>query len=141
MNNNTFANKLNALRIARHLTTSELARKAGVGQPLISGLISGDRIIGEYSARKIGAALQLVGNDLEDFVYLAINGCSQKVLQQSKDYPAELLNLIASKLQLLGILPDRISRCTREPAAKEADAAVYLDDGKEALIRLEVAIA
>ena len=137
MNNNTFANKLNSLRLARHLTTGELAIKAGVGQPLISGLISGDRVIGEYSARKIGAALQLTGDAMEDFVYSAINGCSEKVLHESKDYPAELLNLIACKLQSLGILPNKIDRCVRNE--KDADAALYLEDGSKARIKLELA--
>ena len=141
MNNHTFANKLNSLRQTRHLTTGELATKAGVGQPLISGLISGDRVIGEYTARKIAAALQLTGRELEDFVYLAINSCSEKVLQSSKNYPSELLNLIACELQELGILPDKISYCVRKPASKNANAALYLEDGKEALIKLEVAIA
>ena len=137
MNNNIFAEKLNSLRKARHLTTGELATKAGVGQPLISGLISGDRIIGEYSARKIGTALQLMGSELEDFIYMAINGCSEKVLQQSKAYPAELLNLIACKLQNHGILPHKISRCIRNE--NDADAALYLEDGSEARIKLELA--
>ena len=135
--NNTFANKLNALRIERHLTTGELAQRAGVGHPLISGLISNSRVIGEYTARKIGNALQLSGDELEDFVYTAINDCTEKVLESSKPYPAVLLNLIACKLHEHGVLPEKISRCIRNE--KDADAALYLEDGSEALIRLELA--
>ena len=138
MNNHTFAHKLNSLRQARHLTTRELATKAGVGQPLISGLISGDRVIGEYTARKIAAALQLTGRELEDFVYLAINNCSEKTLEASKKYPAELINLVTEKLQSSGVLPEQINWCVRK--SKDADAALFLKDGSEARIRLEVVI-
>ena len=141
MNNiNTFGNQLSVLKAGRGLTSAELAHRAGISEGLLSGLIHDQRVIGEYTANKIGNALQLTGNELEEFVYTAINGCSEKVLQSSKNYPAELLNLIASELRTLGIFPEKISRCIRKPAAKDADAALYLDDGKEALIRLEVAI-
>lgn len=134
---NAFGNKLAQLKNSRHLTSAELASKANVPPSLISGLLSNTRVIGEYAARKIGNALQLADDELEDFVYLAINRCSEKVLTASKGYPAILLNLVAAKLQEAGILPNKINRCTRKQ--NEADAALYLDGGQEAFIKLEVA--
>ena len=139
--NNTFGIKLNNLRTSRHLTSAELADRASVPPSLISGLQSGTRVVGEYTARKIGKALHLTGEELEDFIYLAINGCSEKVLNASKAYPAILINLVASKLQEQGISPDEINQCVRRPKKNDADAALYLDNGKEAFIKLEVAYA
>lgn len=137
--NNTFANKLSDLRTTRGFTSTELAHRAGVPQSLICGLQKQNRVIGEYAARKIGKALQLSGNELEDFVYLAINDCSDKVLQAFKDYPAEVLNLIAGELKAFGIPANKISRCVRHPKGDGADAGLYLNDGTQALIKLEVA--
>lgn len=139
--NNTFANTLHQLRTSLHLTSAELADKANVPRSLISGLQSGTRVVGEYTAKKIGKALNLTGVELEDFIYLAINACSEKVLITSKAYPAMLINLVAAKLQEQGILADKINQCVRRPINNDADAALYLDDGKEAFIRLEVAYA
>ena len=135
--NNTFGNKLNSLRLERNLTVQELAKLAGISQPLVSNLQNGHRVIGEYTAKKIGTALQLHGKELEDFIYLAINGCTEKVLTASKNYPAEILNLIAVELSSLGILPAKIDHCIRQ--SEDADAALHLNDGRSALIRLEVA--
>jgi transcriptional regulator with XRE-family HTH domain len=138
MNTNTFANTLNALRKERHLTVRELSKLANVGEPLISGLQQGNRRIGECAARKLGTALKLIGQELDTFIYQAINNCSEKVLNSSKAYPAELLNLVAGELNSLGISPDWIARCVRKP--QNADATVFLNDGRSATINLEVAI-
>lgn len=137
--NHTFANTLYQLRTSHHLTSTELATKANVPPSLISGLQTGNRVIGEHAARKIGQALHLTGTELEDFVYLAINDCSEKVLQSSKNYPAELLNLVATELLEIGIVPDKIRKCIRRPQRDKAKAALFLDDGREAFINLEVA--
>ncbi len=74
-------------------------------------------------------------------MYLAINDCSEKVLQRSKNYPAEILNLIATELLEIGIVPDKIRKCTRKPQNDKAKASLFLDDGTEAFINLEVAYA
>ena len=134
--NNTFGNKLNKLKIARGLSSVELARKAGISEGLLSGLIHDQRVIGEYTARKIGNALQLTGKELEEFIYSAINNCSEKILESSKPYSAELINLVTSKLQESGIAPDEINRCVRKEDG--ADAALFLKDGSEAHIKLEL---
>ena len=139
MNTITFANTLNTLRKERHLTVRELSKLAKMGQPLISGLQQGNRRIGEYAARKLGTALQLKDEELDDFIYQAINDCSEKVLNSSKAYPAELLNLVAGELDSLGIMPDKITKCVRK--SKNADATLILNDGRSATINLEIAVA
>lgn len=136
---NYFSNKLNTLRQARNFTVQELAQRAGVSGGLISGLLHGYRIIGEKTARKIASALNLQGEELEDFIHLALNnGCSEKVLNSFKDFPSEVLNMVAKELNALGISPDRIKRYVRK--SDEADAALYLENGKQAFINLEVAL-
>ena len=136
---NYFSNKLNALRQARNFTVQELAQRAGVSGGLISGLLHGYRIIGEKTARKIASALNLQGEELEDFIHLALNnGCSEKVLNSFKDFPSEVLNMVAKELNALGVSPDRIKRYVRK--SDEADAALYLENGKQAFINLEVAL-
>ena len=135
--NNTFGNKLNKLKVTRGLSSVELAHKAGISEGLLSGLIHDQRVIGEYSARKIGNALQLTADELESFVYSAINNCSEKILEASKKYPAELINLVTSTLQERGIEPEHISCCVRKE--KDADAALFLKDGSKTKIKLELA--
>jgi len=137
MNTENFGNTLNRIRKQQHLTVHQLAKLAGVPQSLISGLQTNNRVIGEYNARKIGKALQLDGDDLESFVYLAINNCTERVLNEFKSYPAEVLNLIAGVLESMGISPENIKRCIRKHNG--ADAALYLNDGKAAFINVEVA--
>jgi transcriptional regulator with XRE-family HTH domain len=138
MKTESFGITLNTLRKQRRLTVHQLAKMAGVHQSLISGLNTDSRIIGEVSARKIAKALGLEGSDQEAFVYLAINNCSDRVLAQFKQYPAEALNLVASVLANSGISAEQIVRFERKPDS--SDASIYLADGKAARINLEVAI-
>ena len=60
------------------------------------------------------------------------------MLHSSKAFPAQVLNIVARELNALGILPTRITRCVLN--SEEADAALYLDDGKSAYINVEVAV-
>ena len=105
----TFGERLNNLRKQHDLTVYQLAKRAGVHQSLISGLQTNNRVVGEHNARKIGKALQLEGEALESFVYQAINNCTEKVLNEFKSYPAEVLNLIAGILASTGIMPSSIN--------------------------------
>ena len=120
------------------MTVYDLAKAAEVPQSLISGLNTNNRVIGEYAARKIGRALDLDGEELESFIYLAINNCTERVLDKYKGCPAEILNLVADLLEKAGITPDCIKSCVRKPESREADAALYLDNGMAALINVEV---
>lgn len=134
MTTESFGDTLNKLRKARNLTVQQLADRAGVGQSLISGLQTGHRVVGENNARKIAQALNLSGEDFEEFVYLAINDCTERVLCDFRKYPAEVLNLIADELQSFGITPEVITHCARGTAG----TTVYLKDGREASINAEV---
>ena len=127
-NKKSFSEQLSTLRQDAQLTNQELADDARVPASLIAGLQSGKRRIGEYQARKIGKALNLNGQALEEFIYDAINNCSEKVLEESKGYPAELLNLLARILKHAGICPQHISHCTMN----EAGADILLANGSKA---------
>ena len=136
---NNFSTKLNTLKQARNLSVQELAQKAAVSGGLISGLLHGYRIIGEKTARKIAGALNLEGEELEEFIHSALNnGCTEKVLNSSKDFPSEVLNLVAGELNALGILPNKIKRCARKSA--DADAILDLDNGEKAYINVQVSV-
>lgn len=137
MTTTTFGETLNGSRKENKLTVYELAERADIHQSLVSGLQTDSRQIGEYVARKLAKALSLDEAETEGFVYLAINNCSVKVLQCSQGYPAEVLNLIAGELHNQGIFPDTIMRCVRK-SNDDTDAALYLNNGKAALINLEI---
>ena len=138
---NTFGNTLTTLRARLNLTVQDLANKAKVNPTLVSGLQNAKRQIGENNARKLGSALNLSGGELENFVYAAINECSERVMDDCKMYPAEVLNLCARHLQEQGISGEQISRCVLKPKlqdGREPDAVVYLIDGRTALIELKI---
>ena len=125
-----FPTLLSTLRKNAKLTNIQLAEQANVSRSLIPGLQSGKRCIGEYQARKLGTALKLSGNDMDEFIYCAINNCTEKVLKESLQYPAELLNLAARLLRQAGIGPEAIRAC----AVNEAIAEILLNDGKRVMI-------
>ena len=102
---NNFSTTLSVLRRRAALTNIQLADRAHVSRSIIPGLQSGKRCVGEFQARKIGAALQLEGKELEAFIFCGINRCTEKILKQAQAYPAELLNLLALQLRRAGILP------------------------------------
>ncbi|MEP6668798.1 MAG: helix-turn-helix transcriptional regulator [Chthoniobacter sp.] len=136
-----FGDRLHTLRTRLNLTTKQLAVKATVPESLICGLQAGSRTIGENNARKIGTALGLTGAPLEEFVYLAINNAKEKVLDEYKGYPAEVLNLVAHELQQSGIAPEMVNRCVRHPKLQDGlnpHAAVFLKDGRSALIEINI---
>ena len=110
--NNSFGSMLSHLRTRARLTNRELAFRAQVPETLIAGLQRDKRRVGEMQARRIGTALRLEGEELAEFIYDAINQCSEKLLGESKGYPAELLNLLATKLRSSGIDPEVILRCS-----------------------------
>ena len=134
----TFGERLNELRGKRNLTVQQLANRASVPATLISGLQTNNRRIGENNARKIGKALQLTGAELESFVYQAINTSEERVLESSKGYPAEVLNLLANELRQSGIEPEKVIRCVLRPRFGDgsSDVAVFLNDGRKTFIEV-----
>jgi transcriptional regulator with XRE-family HTH domain len=139
--NHSFSSQLTNLRHAAKLTNRELARLADVPSSLISGLQNDNRRIGEYQARKIGCALQLTEAALAQFVLHAINNCSEKVLVESKPYPAEVLNLVAGQLRKAGILAQDIRGCSVAGDEVEQDVTLSLGNGRKAVLSTHLVCA
>ena len=136
--NNSFPTQLKQLRKAARLTNEELARLADVPESLLSGLQTGSRKVGEYQARKIGTALKLKDEALKQFIFSAINTCSEKVLSDSKGYPAELLNLIALQLRRAGVLAESICGCKIAGNEQEQNVTLDLRNGKSASLKTQL---
>ncbi len=132
-----FPNLLITLRTNAKLTNIQLAELAKVSKSIIPGLQSGKRQIGEFQARKIGAALGLTGNELQEFIYCAMNNAYDKVLAELNDYPAELINLLALQLKDAGIEPNQVVDCK----VQGSDVLIILNDGKQAHIKTQLALA
>lgn len=141
MINERFSELLSRLRRKAKLTNVQLAELAKVSRSLIPGLQSGKRRVGEYQARKLGVALGLTGDALDSFIFAAINGCTEKVLQDSLAYPAELLNLLARQLRLAGIQPEQVRGCVAEEGAQESEAEIFLKDGRQVRLETKLALA
>ena len=86
-------------------------------------------------------ALGLNGEDLEVFVLLGIDTCSEKVLNDARGYPASLLNLIATQLRGAGIFPELLSRCDIKDADKGQHISLHLHNGKTAHLMTELAMS
>jgi hypothetical protein len=137
----SFSQTLQALRASAKLTNHELARLADVPASLISGLQHDNRRVGEYQARKIGTALRLSGDALEQFIYDAISGCTEKVLNEAKQYPAQLLNLLAVQLSRAGIPADSIQHFNILGDEHSHDINFTLGSGKTATLRTQLVCA
>jgi transcriptional regulator with XRE-family HTH domain len=132
--NNLFFSRLKQLRTSAKLTNSELARAAGVPTSLISGLEKGYRRIGEYQALKIGRALKLSGDDLEAFVFSAIDTSTERVLNEVKNYPSLLLNHLPLQLNRAGIPAEAIDECT----IADSHVILTLADGNKARLQCTI---
>jgi transcriptional regulator with XRE-family HTH domain len=138
--NEPFSSLLQRLRTAAHLTNEALAKLADIPESLISGLQNDNRRIGEYQARKLGAALQLHGEDLEQFILQAINTCTEKVLEEAKPYPAHLLNLLAVQLHQAGIKAGDIGDFTIVGDPLEQKIILSLNGDRQATLTTQLAL-
>jgi transcriptional regulator with XRE-family HTH domain len=136
--NAPFSQTLQTLRANAKLTNNELARLADVPESLISGLQNDHRRVGEYQAMKIGKALKLAGDELEDFVYAAINTCTEKVLNHAKPYPSQLLNLLAVQLHRAGIPAESIYDFSVGGDEHGQDVTLTLGSGKTATLKTQL---
>ena len=139
--NEPFSSLLSRLRRNAKLTNIELAQQANVSRSLIPGLQSGKRCVGEYQARKLGTALGLTGDALDQFILRAIDECTEKVLRSSLPYPAPLLNLLARQLRMAGIQPDQVSGCVVTEAEDESEATIHLNGGRKVRLATKLALA
>jgi transcriptional regulator with XRE-family HTH domain len=134
MRHQPFSDYLTQLRTSAGLSNRELGVKAEVPRTLIAGLQSGRRRVGEYQASKIGKALGLHNEDLDAFILLAVNTCTEKVLKEAQDYPSTFINLIAKQLRLAGILPHDVANFQVNGNDKEQVVKIYLESGRTAQI-------
>ena len=141
MEKQAFGTYLTSLRLRAKLTNRQLAELAEVPRSFIAGLQSGRRRVGEYQARKIGVALGLEGPALDAFILRALDTCTKKILNISKDYPAELLNMLALQLRSAGILPTTVHHFQVHGDESKQDVELYLHDGRKAHIATTVAYA
>ena len=132
MSNAEFGKHLSKLRQEANLTIRELALRAKVPHSLIAGLQAGNRRVGEHQARKIGLALDLEGTLLDTFILSAVNTCTEKVLQEAKDYPSTFLNMVAKQLRLAGILPQDLTNFQIIGDSSKHVLKLYLQDGSSA---------
>jgi cyanate lyase len=95
-------------RKALRLKGKELSKRACVPETLVSGLQNDSRKIGEIQATRIGKALGLSGNDLLEFVYVALNESKGRLLNSSKIYCAEILNYLPNLISIQGIKAEEI---------------------------------
>ena len=96
-------------RKALRLKGKELSKRACVPETLVSGLQNDSRKIGEVQATRIGKALGLSGNDLLEFVYMALNESKGRLLNSSKIYCAEILNYLPNLISIHGIRAEEIA--------------------------------
>lgn len=136
----TFGALLINLRERANLSNSELSELAQVPRSLISGLEGGQRRIGEYQAGKIAQALKLSGEELDKFVFAAIDTCAQKVLRDSRNYPARLLNIPARQLRNSNIYPEQISDLFLEEDQTSTKLYLTLSNGKKAEINTTLSL-
>ena len=105
---NHFKDLLISKRKALGLTSKELSKQSSVSESLLSGLQSGNRRIAEKQASRIASALGLKGQEKSDFIFMAMNESTQRLLESSKAYPVELLNYIPVQLQKMKVSSDII---------------------------------
>lgn len=138
--NELFSSMLFRLRTNARLTNAQLADLADVPESLISGLQNDNRRVGEYQARKIGSALNLHGERFEEFVLRAIDTSTEKVLKEARDYPSELLNLIAKQLRRAGIAAQAITEFAIEGNGAGQDVTLTLTNGSQATLRTQLVL-
>ena len=96
-------------RKALRLKGKELSKRACVPETLVSGLQNDSRKIGEVQASRIGKALGLSANELQEFVYMALNESKGRLLNSSKIYCAEILNYLPNLIAIHGITAEGIA--------------------------------
>ena len=101
------------------LTYRALEKVTGIKYSALAAMQTGNRPVGEQSARRIAEAFGLSGDVREAFVLSALNTSKEKVLAAVDGYPAEVLNLLGLLLMARGIKPGQIVRCEYNLAAPD----------------------
>ena len=128
---NHFKDLLISKRKALGLTSKELSKQSSVSESLLSGLQSGNRRIAEKQASRIASALGLKGQEKSDFIFMAMNESTQRLLESSKAYPVELLNYLPVQLQKIKVTHELI----RDFSEQENKLIIFLENNN--LIEVE----
>ena len=121
---NHFKDLLISKRKALGLTSKELSKQSSVSESLLSGLQSGNRRIAEKQASRIASALGLKGQEKSDFIFMAMNESTQRLLESSKAYPVELLNYLPVQLQKIKVTHELI----RDFSEQENKLIIFLEN-------------
>ena len=121
---NHFKDLLISKRKALGLTSKELSKQSSVSESLLSGLQSGNRRIAEKQASRIASALGLKGQEKSDFIFMAMNESTQRLLESSKAYPVELLNYVPVQLQKIKVSHELI----RDFSEQENKLIIFLEN-------------
>lgn len=135
-----FKKILRQLRERANLTNAELADMADVPRSLVSGLETGNRRAGEFVARKLGQALGLEDEELQEFILASIDMGTDKVLFDIRRYPSKVLNMSGLSLKKANISPENISDCTVEALDDKIRMYLKLTTGETAQIDTTISL-
>ena len=133
-----FKQRFAACRERSGLTCRALEKVTGIKYSALAAMQTGNRPVGEQSARRIAAAFGLSGDALEAFVLAALNTSKEKVLAAVSGYPSEVLNFLGLRLMASGIKPGQIVRCGYNPAVPGC-LKLSLKKGRTVHLHVEVA--
>ena len=114
-----FKKQFAACRERSGLTYRALEKVTGIKYSALAAMQTGNRPVGEQSARRIAEAFRLFGDAREAFVLAALNTSKEKVLAAVTGYPAEVLNCLGLLLTARGIKSSHIVRCGYDPAVPD----------------------
>jgi transcriptional regulator with XRE-family HTH domain len=135
----TAGEELRRRRKALGMHIRPFAEKAGLPYSLVAGLETGHRRIGEKSVRKLISALNLRGAESDHFLNLFLAAGAQRVLAQTRQYPPEIVNVLAQKLSdQAQIPPELITACTRRITKKGPDLVITLKDGQTVFVYIKI---
>lgn len=115
----------------------KLETVTGIKYSALAAMQTGNRPVGEQSARRIAEAFGLSGDAQEAFVLAALNTSKEKVLAAVSGYPSEILNFLGLLLTARRIKPNQIVRCGYNPAAPDC-LQLTLKKGRTVHLRVEV---
>lgn len=136
-----FKKQFAELRKKSALSYRQLEGVTGVTYSALAAMQTGNRPVGEQSARRIASAFGLSGETQEAFVLTALDTSKEKVLESVKDYPAEVINFLGLMLQANGIGPKQIMGCDLDmptPNAPQNGIRFSLRGGRSASLHVSL---
>jgi len=107
-----FGGLLKRLRTQRNLTLRALHALSGVVYSMISCIEAGDRAAGGDAARRMADALNLVGEERQQFLFAAAaTRRKDRLVEYARTLAPELVNFVPSVLSRLGINLEAVDSC------------------------------